>query len=77
MASLIRLLSFLIASGVLAYSYSFEDHEIVADVAQELIEGTPAAIKVKELLGSSTMAEVSTCGRTSLNSPRYSADTFL
>jgi len=43
-----------------AFGYSAEGHEIIADVAQKLISGTPASNHVKELLGSYSMAEVST-----------------
>jgi len=57
---LLRPLCLLIASSLSAFSYSSDGHEIVADVAQELIKGTPAAIKVKELLGTYSMSEVST-----------------
>lgn len=56
-------LRFLIACLFLplsAFGYSAEGHEIIADVAQELIKDTPASSHVKELLGSYTMSEVST-----------------
>lgn len=57
---LVRIICLLIATAVTAFSYSSDGHEIIADVAQDLIKGGPAEAKVRELLGHYTIAEVST-----------------
>lgn len=41
-------------------AYRAEGHEIIAEIAQEMIKGTRAEEKVKELLGGRSIAEVST-----------------